>query len=93
MAKFTAVQRPASEPETQVVQALMQRKKPAIFADIHAYGELMLWPFGYSEKDVPHTPVFKQLYQETVKSLGFKGGTSTPNSLPHHCHHPRLCLW
>jgi predicted deacylase len=68
---------PASEPETQVVQALMQRKKPAIFADIHAYGELMLWPFGYSEKDVPHTPVFKQLYQETVKSLGFKGGTST----------------
>lgn len=68
---------PASEPETQVVQALMQRKKPSVYADIHAYGEMMLWPFGYSDKDVPHTPVFKQLYQETVKSLGFKGGTST----------------
>jgi predicted deacylase len=68
---------PASEPETQVVQALMQRKKPAIFADIHAYGELMLWPNGYSAQDVPHTPIFKKIYQETVQSLGFKGGTST----------------
>ncbi|PIQ23029.1 hypothetical protein COW36_01975 [bacterium (Candidatus Blackallbacteria) CG17_big_fil_post_rev_8_21_14_2_50_48_46] len=68
---------PASEPETQVVQAMMARKKPAIFADIHAYGEMMLWPFGYSAEDVPHTPIFKKLYQETVKNLGFKGGTST----------------
>lgn len=68
---------PASEPETQVVQQIMTLKKPAIFADIHAYGELMLWPFGYSEQDVPHTPVFRKLYNETVKPLGFKGGTST----------------
>lgn len=68
---------PASEPETQVVQQIMALKKPAVFADIHAYGELMLWPFGYSDQEVPHTPIFRQIYNETVKALGYQGGTST----------------
>jgi carboxypeptidase T len=68
---------PASEPETQVVQNLFRRKPVALFADVHAYGELMLWPFGYSKEATPDTAKFRQLYAETVQPLGFKGGTST----------------
>lgn len=67
---------PASEPETQVVQAMFHRYKPALAIDMHAYGDMMLWPLGYSYDDNPHTATFRQLYERTVKNLGFKGGTS-----------------
>lgn len=67
---------PASEPETQVVQAMFQRFKPALAVDMHAYGDMMLWPLGYSYDDLKDTPVFKDLFNRTVAQLGFKGGTS-----------------
>ncbi|MGV3522628.1 MAG: M14 family zinc carboxypeptidase [Candidatus Sericytochromatia bacterium] len=68
---------PASEPETQVVQAMFQRFKPLVFVDMHSYGDMMLWPLGYSKESNPLTPYFRSLYQRTLQPLGFKGGTST----------------
>lgn len=68
--------RPASEPETQVVQAMFHRLKPALAVDMHAHGDMMLWPLGYSYDDTPDTAVFKDLFARTFKNLGFKGGTS-----------------
>lgn len=67
---------PASEPETQVVQAMFHRFKPVLAVDMHAYGDMMLWPLGYSKADAPHAAAFKSLFARTVQQLGFKGGTS-----------------
>lgn len=67
---------PASEPETQAIQAAMARVQPSIFVDMHAHGEMMLWAFGYSKEDIPDAPRFKRLYSETVQKIGFRGGTS-----------------
>jgi hypothetical protein len=67
---------PASEPETQVVQAMFHRFKPVLAVDMHAYGDMMLWPLGYSKADAPHAAAFKSLFARTVQQLGFRGGTS-----------------
>lgn len=67
---------PASEPETQTVQAIFHRYKPVLAIDMHAYGDMMLWPLGYSKSDAPDAPAFKDLFSRTVQQLGFKGGTS-----------------
>ncbi|HEY9842943.1 MAG: M14 family zinc carboxypeptidase [Candidatus Sericytochromatia bacterium] len=67
---------PASEPETQIVQAMMQKLKPVVFVDMHSYGELMLWPLGYSSADIPQTPAYRELFQKTMGPLGFQGGNS-----------------
>lgn len=67
---------PASEPETQVVQAMMTRLKPLVFVDMHSYGELMLWPLGYANSDIPQAPQYRELWNKTLKPLGFKGGNS-----------------
>lgn len=66
----------ASEPETQVVQAMMTRLKPVVFVDMHSYGELMLWPLGYSSQDIPQAGIYRQLWEKTMKPLGFQGGNS-----------------
>lgn len=67
---------PASEPETQAVQNMYQGRKYKLFIDMHAYGELMLWPFGYSEKDIPEAGIYRQAWTQTFKQIGFKGGNS-----------------
>lgn len=67
---------PASEPETQVVQSIFARFKPVLAVDMHSYGDMMLWPLGYSTGDAPDAAAFKDLYARTVKQLGFQGGTS-----------------
>lgn len=67
---------PASEPETQVVQAMMQRLHPVVFIDMHSYGDLMLWPLGYSSSDIPQAPQYRALWEQSMKPLGFQGGNS-----------------
>ena len=67
---------PASEPETQVVQAIMHRYKPIVFVDMHAYGELMLWPLGYQSADIAQVGIYRDLWQKSLKPLDFKGGNS-----------------
>lgn len=67
---------PASEPETQAVQQMFHMKKPKIAIDMHAYGEMMLWPLGYLKTDIADTPKFRAIYNNTVQKLGFRGGTS-----------------
>jgi len=40
---------PFSEPESQALRDLLLRERPAMLVDYHAYGELVLWPFGYDD--------------------------------------------
>lgn len=68
---------PASEPETQVVQAMMKKLRPVVFVDMHSYGDLMLWPLGYSSNDIPQAPQFRSLWEQSMKPLGFQGGNSS----------------
>ena len=37
---------PASEPETQFIQWLINTKKIKFYIDVHAYGPLLLYPWG-----------------------------------------------
>ena len=39
---------PASEPETQAIQALLEAEKPAIAISYHTYSQLVLYPWGYT---------------------------------------------
>ena len=61
---------PASEPETQAVQAYVRSQFPdlrsaaldaaapldasGIFLDIHSYGQLLLWPWGFTDELPPN---------------------------------------
>lgn len=67
---------PASEPETQAVQNIFKQNKVNVFMDVHAYGEMMIWPLGYSKKDIPEAPLYRKVWGDTFKPLGFRGGTS-----------------
>jgi carboxypeptidase T len=38
-----------SEPEAQALHDLILRERPVLLVDYHAFGELVLWPFGYDD--------------------------------------------
>lgn len=67
---------PASEPEVQAVQNFYNNRHLNMVLDMHAYGEMFFWPVGYSEKDVPEVGIFKEMYNNTFKSIDYQGGTS-----------------
>jgi carboxypeptidase T len=67
----------ASEPETQVVQNYLRSLFPdqrgssldaaapptttGVFVDLHSYGELVLWPWGFSSAMAPNGPALQRL--------------------------------
>lgn len=67
---------PASEPETQTVQNMYQRKKINMAMDIHAYGEMFFWPLGFQEAPIPEASQYRNVWESTFKKLGYSGGTS-----------------
>lgn len=67
---------PASEPEVQAIQNFYKVKKLNMVLDMHSYGEMFFWPVGYSEDDVPEAAVFKDMYNNSFKKIGYSGGTS-----------------
>jgi predicted deacylase len=64
----------ASEPETQSLQKLFAQKKFTLSVDLHAYGEMMIWPLGFTTAPTPHEALFKKLHQKTAPR--YRGGTS-----------------
>lgn len=67
---------PASEPETQTVQDMYRRKNITMAMDIHAYGEMFFWPLGFQEAPIPEVPQYRNMWENTFKKLGYRGGTS-----------------
>ena len=51
----------ASEPETQACQQYMERVRPVVGLDLHAYGQLILRPYGYTMDDHPKEPMNREL--------------------------------
>jgi predicted deacylase len=64
----------ASEPETQALQKLFAQKRFTLSVDLHAYGEMMIWPLGFTTAPTPHDAVFKALHKKTAPT--YRGGTS-----------------
>lgn len=63
-----------SEPETQAIAKLYQSKKINLAIDLHAYGELMIWPLGYTTVPTPHDAIFRALWKKVAPT--YQGGTS-----------------
>lgn len=66
---------PASEPETKALQNFMKTKKFNMVLDMHAYGEMFMWPVGYTKEPTPHNELFKNMYNNSFKKIGYKGGS------------------
>ena len=65
----------ASEPETQALQNFMKTKKFNMVLDMHAYGEMFMWPVGYTKQPVAQDALFKNMYNNTFKKIGYQGGS------------------
>ncbi len=57
---------PDSEPETQAVQAFAREvftdtAPGGLFISLHSYGNLVLWPWGYTDADAPDAPALTML--------------------------------
>ncbi len=46
---------PASEPETQAIQELLQDQKPAVAVSYHNYSQLVLFPWGHTTQVTPES--------------------------------------
>lgn len=66
---------PASEPETQSIQNFLKTKKFNMVLDMHAYGEMFMWPVGYSKDPIPQNDFYKNMYNNSFKKIGYQGGS------------------
>ncbi|MGC9398842.1 MAG: M14 family zinc carboxypeptidase [Anaerolineae bacterium] len=66
-----------SEPETQAVQAFAR----AVFTEtapgglaisLHSYGDLVLWPWGYTDADAPEAPALTMLGEKLATFNGYQ---------------------
>jgi hypothetical protein len=63
-----------SEPETQAVQALVDAVRPTVLISWHAYGNQVLWPWGYSTSAGSADPVLDALGGRLAALAGYQGG-------------------
>ncbi|XP_077008127.1 carboxypeptidase O isoform X2 [Tamandua tetradactyla] len=68
---------PASEPETKAVSTFLESKKENVlcFLTIHAYGQLILTPYGYTQNKPSNHEELIQVGQKAAKALQAKHGT------------------
>jgi len=81
---------PASEPETQAIQALLRalypdRPRPAagtpapdttsgVFISLHSYSELVLWPWGYTNTPSPNAAALERLGEQIAAANSYMPG-------------------
>jgi murein tripeptide amidase MpaA len=80
-------QGPASEPEVQAIQAYLRANFPdqrgpdlgdpapldasGIFLDVHAYGDLVLWPWGFTYEPAPNQGALQTLGRKYAYFTGY----------------------
>ena len=80
-------QGPASEPEVQAIQAYLRANFPdqrgpdlsdpapldasGVFLDIHAYGDLVLWPWGFTDEPAPNQRALETLGRKYAYFTGY----------------------
>lgn len=52
---------PFSEPETQALRTLVEARDFSLSLSLHSYGEMILMPFGYSDREISHPEAFHRL--------------------------------
>jgi succinylglutamate desuccinylase len=67
---------PFSEPETKSYRDFLDNKKVNVFVDLHAYGEMIIYPPGYTNSPIPATPIFKKVASYLSSKNGYRTGTS-----------------
>lgn len=65
---------PVSEPETQVVKSLMDESKMTLMLDIHAIGQLILTPWGYTTDDNPRQAEYRDLGGKMKRAIEGRHG-------------------
>jgi hypothetical protein len=65
---------PASEPEVQAMIALVNSHDFVTRQSIHTYGELTLYPWGYTTDDTPDHTVFVEMASAMVQFNGYTAG-------------------
>lgn len=65
-----------SEPETRGLGDFLNKKNVTVMMDLHAYGNMIIYPPGYTNAPTPMTPVFKKVAKEMSAINGYKTGTS-----------------
>ena len=65
-----------SEPETQALNNFLKDRDVTVMMDLHAYGNMILYPPGFTTTPVSLTPVFKQVAKVLSAKNGYKAGTS-----------------
>lgn len=66
---------PFSEPETQAIRDLCQRKKPACALNYHAYANGLIHPWGYSDLPTQDSLVYKRLAEYLTAHNYYTYGT------------------
>jgi len=75
---------PMSEPETQVIAQVMGESPLTVYIDIHSFGELILWAYGYTTKPHPRGREYKSLalgIQSAIRSAHGQTWTEGPTDL------------
>jgi carboxypeptidase T len=65
-----------SEPETQALNNFLNNKEVTVMMDLHAYGNMILYPPGYTSTPNSMTPLFKKVAKVLSSKNGYKAGTS-----------------
>lgn len=65
-----------SEPETRGLADFLNDKNVTVMMDLHAYGNMVIYPPGYTNAPTPMTPVFKKVAKEMAAKNGYRTGTS-----------------
>ena len=65
-----------SEPETQALNKFLTSKKPSVVMDLHAYGNMIIYPPGYTNAPISITPTLKKVAQVLSSKNKYRTGTS-----------------
>lgn len=70
-----------SEPEVQAMRDLMRRIKPTYLLSFHAYSNLVLWPWGYTDENPPDARL-PLVGTRLGQISGYEAGQSGPTLYP-----------
>jgi len=68
---------PFSEPETQAIRDFCNEHEFQIAFNNHSFGNLLIWPYGFSDTPTPDRPTFEAMGQAMTRINDFVAGTGT----------------
>ena len=72
---------PFSEPETQAIRAFVDSRQFTLWLSYHSYGELLLYPWGYTYTFTPDHEVFQALGDTLTAANGYLPGNPATGAI------------